>query len=440
MLPTVGRFAAPPAFNPVTPRTIAEKVLSTQSGALARAGDTVVCDVDLVLGTDASAPMAIAYFDKMGGTRIHDPSRVIFALDHYTPTSASDKTAGFHAQVREFARAQGVRVYEVGEGISHTVAVERGHVRPGMLVVGADSHTVTCGALNAFAIGVGSSDLAAAMLTGQLWLRVPQTIRVVLDGARPPGVAAKDIALAMVAALGTDGADYHALELGGPAARDFTLDDRLVVSNLAVEAGAKAALWDADDVVITHLEARDIHDVQPVRADPGARYARELVLDLSSLTPRVALPHSPGNVVPIDAAPDTRIHMVYLGTCTGGRVGDYHEALELLERGGGRIADGVQLVVTPASREIERQLTDDGTLDRLARMGAVITSPGCGACCGTSGVIPSDGMNVISTANRNFKARMGNATASIYLASPAACAAAALTGRITDPRSVRAAT
>jgi 3-isopropylmalate/(R)-2-methylmalate dehydratase large subunit len=423
----------------MTPRTIAEKILSTKSGRLARAGDVVVCDIDLVLGTDASAPMAIAYFTQTGGTRVHDPSRVIFALDHYTPSSVSDKTAGFHAQVREFARRQGVRVHDVGEGISHTIAVERGYVRPGQLVIGADSHTVTCGALNAFAIGVGSSDLAAAMLTGQLWLRVPQTIRVVLDGARSANVAAKDIALAMVAALGTDGADYHALEIGGPATNQFTLDDRLVLSNLAVEAGAKAALWEVDDVLRAGLRARGIDEIAPVVADSDARYVRELVLDLSSLTPRVALPHSPGNVVPIDIAPDTRIHMVYLGTCTGGRASDYHEALAVLERGGGQLADGVQLVVTPASREIERQLAADGTLDKLARMGAVITSPGCGACCGTSGVIPGDGMNVISTANRNFKARMGNATASIYLASPAACAAAALTGRITDPRSVRAA-
>lgn len=420
-------------------RTISEKILTSKSGSDARAGDVVVCDVDLVLGTDASAPMAIGYFEKMGGTRVHDPSRVIFALDHYTPSSESDKTARFHAQTHEFARVQDVRVYEVGEGISHTLAVERGHVRPGQLVIGADSHTVTCGALNAFAIGVGSSDLAAAMLTGQLWLRVPETIRVILDGARPTGVAAKDIALAMIAALGTDGANYHALEIGGPSAGELSFDDRLVVSNLAVEAGAKAAMWDVDDVLRAALRSRGIEGIDAVTADPGARYARELVIGLASLTPRVALPHSPGNVVPIDAAPDTHIHMVYLGTCTGGRVSDYHEVLAILERGGGRVADGVQLVVTPASREIERQLSADGTLDKLARMGAVITTPGCGACCGTSGVIPSDGMNVISTANRNFKARMGNATASIYLASPAACAAAALTGRITDPRSVRAA-
>jgi 3-isopropylmalate/(R)-2-methylmalate dehydratase large subunit len=419
----------------MTAFTMSEKILSAKSGRVARAGEVVVCDVDLVLGTDASAPMAIDYFRRMGGTHVHDPRRVVFALDHYSPPSSAT-TAGFHDQVRSFAREHGVRVYEVGEGISHQIAVERGHVRPGQLVIGADSHTVTCGAMNAFATGVGSSDLAAAMLTGQLWLRVPETIRVMLEGVRPAGLAAKDVALAMVVALGSAGAEYQALELGGAATREFSLDDRLVLSNLAVEAGAKAALWDCDATVLEFLGSHGIADSEPVFADPDARYARELVLDLGSLTPRVALPHSPGNVVPIDEAPETSIQMVFLGTCTGGRVADFHEALAVLERGGGRVARGVQLVVTPASGDVARQLAADGTLEKLARMGAVVTTPGCGACCGTSGVVPGDGMNVLSTANRNFKARMGNASASIYLASPAACAAAALTGRITDPRCV----
>ena len=416
------------------PETISEKILSAKSGGMARAGDVVVCDVDLVLGTDASAPMAISYFQRMGGTRVHDPSRVVFALDHYSPPS-SPSTKGFHDQVRAFAHEQGVRVYEVGEGISHQIAVERGLAHPGMLIVGADSHTVTCGAVNAFATGVGSSDLAAAMLTGQLWFRVPETIRVMLDGTRPTGVAAKDVALAMVAMLGSEGAEYHALEFTGPGEGSFSLDDRLVLSNLAVEAGAKAAVWDADNILERYL-GRFGDRGHAVAADPGARYAREVALDVSSLQPSVALPHSPKNVVPIAEAPATTIHMVFLGTCTGGRVADYHEALAVLERGGGKLATGVQLVVTPASSEVERQLAADGTLVKFARMGATITMPGCGACCGTSGVIPRDGTNVLSTANRNFKARMGNATASIYLASPAACAAAALTGRITDPRSI----
>jgi len=420
----------------MTAKTISEKVLSARAGVDAMAGDVVVCDVDFILGTDASAPMAISYFEKMGGTRVHDPNKIFFALDHYSPPSSS-ATSRFHEQVRAFARENGIRMYEVGEGISHQIAVDRVHVRPGMLVIGADSHTVTCGAMNTFATGIGSSDFAAAMLTGQLWLRVPETIRVVLDGARPKDLAAKDVALAMVAILGADGAEYHALEFGGPSASAFSMDDRQVLSNLAVEAGAKAAIWEADSVLLEYLKSRAADTGAAVTSDPDARFTRQIVIDLASLTPRVALPHQPSNVVSIDDVPETPIHMVFVGTCTGGRVSDYHDALATLERGGGRLAPGVQLVVTPASEDVRRTLEADGTLGRLEQMGAIVTTVGCGACCGTSGVIPADGMNVVSTANRNFKARMGNATASIYLASPAACAAAALTGRITDPRSVR---
>jgi 3-isopropylmalate/(R)-2-methylmalate dehydratase large subunit len=394
-----------------------------------------VCDVDFILGTDASAPMAIDYFRRMGGTRVRHPEKMFFALDHYSPpTSAA--TQRFHDSVRTFARENGVFAYEVGDGISHQIAVDRAHVRPGMLVVGADSHTVTCGAMNVFATGVGSSDFAAAMLTGQLWLRVPETIRVVLSGTRSPGVAAKDVALAMVAALGADGAEYHTLEFIGESAREFSIDDRLVLSNLAVESGAKAAIWEADHVLLEYLQSRGAEIGEPVSSDTGARYARELIIDLASMTPRVALPHQPSNVVAIGDVPETPVHMVFLGTCTGGRVTDYHEALNILERGGGRLAPGVELVVTPASGDVRRALEIDGTLAKLEKIGATITTVGCGACCGTSGVIPRDGMNVLSSANRNFKARMGNATASIYLASPAACAAAALTGRITDPREI----
>jgi len=253
---------------------------------------------------------------------------------------------------------------------------------------------------------------------------------------RPASVSAKDVALALVSMLGPEGANYQALEFHGPALAAFPLEDRLVFSNMAVESGAKAAIFPTDEATTAYLEGRARQPLVPVIADPGAQYAREIVIDISTLSPRVALPHNPDNVVDVEQAIGTPVHMVFLGTCTGGRVRDFHEALDVLERGGGRIAPGVQLVVTPASREVHLRLLEDGTIRRLAAMGAIVTTPGCGACCGTSGAIPSDGMNVISTANRNFKARMGNATASIYLASPATCAAAAVTGRITDPRSL----
>jgi len=414
-------------------KTLSEKILSTKSNTDSRAGDIVVCDVDLVIGTDASSPMAIDYFRKMGGTALADPSRVVFSLDHYSPPSTS-KTAAFHDEVRRFAREHGATVLEVGEGISHQVIPELGRALPGMLIIGADSHTVTCGALDLFATGLGSSDIAAAMITGKTWLRIPETIRVVLSGQRAPGVTAKDAALAMVALLGAEGANYRALEFHGEGVADLTLEDRFVLSNLAVESGAKAAIFPFDRETDDYLVGRTFDRGTVVASDPNARFEREVAIDLSALTPRVSIPHSPNDVVALTDLADTRIDMVFVGTCTGGRVADFHEALREIERRGGRIAPGVQLVITPASREVYVRLLEDGTITRLATMGAVITTPGCGACCGTSGVIPGDGMNVLSTANRNFKARMGNAGASIYLASPAACGAAAATGHISDPR------
>jgi 3-isopropylmalate/(R)-2-methylmalate dehydratase large subunit len=413
-------------------KTISEKILSAKSGTDARAGDIVVCHADWVLGTDASSPMAFDYFRQMGGERVVNPDRVLLAMDHYSPPSTA-KTAAFHEEIRAFARRYGTRLREVGDGISFQILSEE-LAAPGDLVIGADSHTVTCGALNLFATGVGSSDLAAAMLSGQTWLRVPDSIKVVVTGTRPRGVTAKDVALTLVARLGPEGASYATLEFHGDALPSLTLEDRLVISNLAVEMDAKASIFPTDEATRTYLAAHPKRDVSPVAADAGARYSREIAVDLSTVSPRVSLPHSPENVVPIEQAAGTPIQMVFIGTCTGGRVPDFHEALAVLEAGGARLAPGVQLVITPASRDVQLRLLEDGTLHKLVAMGAIITAAGCGACCGTSGAIPADGMNVLSTANRNFKARMGNATASIYLASPAACAAAALTGRITDPR------
>jgi 3-isopropylmalate/(R)-2-methylmalate dehydratase large subunit len=421
----------------VRPRTISEKILSAKCGGDAVAGEIVVCNVDWVLGTDASSPMAIDYFRQMRGEKLFDPARVLFSMDHYSPAN-TPATMAFHDEMRAFAQRYGAGLFEEGDGISFQLLTESGKARPGALVIGADSHTVTCGALGLFATGVGSSDLAAAMITGQVWLRVPETIRVVLTGDRPLEVSAKDIALALVEMIGADGANYQTLEFHGSAAESMSLEERLVVCNLAVEMDAKASIFPADDRTWEYNRGRTSTRGEGVYSDPGANFARTVELDVSTLTPRIALPHAPDNVVALESAVGVAVDMVFIGTCTGGRARDVHEALAVLERGGGRVASGVQLVITPASREVERILKDDGTLARLAAMGATITSVGCGACCGTSGVIPGDNATVISTANRNFKARMGNATASIYLASPQACAAAAVTGRITMPVSVGA--
>ena len=413
-------------------KTISEKILSATSDSDARAGDVVVCTLDYALGTDGSTPMAIDYFNEMGGDRVSHPERFAFSLDHYSPPNSSN-SARLHDRIRQFALDQGIRTFEVGEGIGLQRMVEIGWCLPGGLVVGADSHSVTFGALNTFGTGIGSSDLAAAMISGQVWLRVPETTKVRLEGELSEGVYPKDIALALVGQLGQEGANYQTLEFHGSAVPTLTIDDRLVVSNLVVEAGAKAGIFMADARTEAYLIGRTDAAYTPVDPDADAHYVREVVIDLSQLGPQLARPHEPDDVVPLSAGAGTRVDMVFIGTCTGGRTRDFHQALEILTAGGG-VAPGVVLVVTPASRQVLLDLMLDGSLERFTRMGAVLTTPGCGACCGTAGVIPGDGMTVISTANRNFKARMGNATAQIYLASPASCAAAAVTGMITDPR------
>lgn len=398
-------------------KTISEKILSAKSGRDARAGDVVVCMVDGALGTDGSTPMALDYFEAMGGVRVHDPGRVVFALDHYAP-APSRHTAQLHERMRAFAARHGILVWEVGEGIGHQLMVESGRAIPGGLVVGADSHAVTYGAVNCFATGIGSSDLAAILVCGRVWLKTPHSIRVALTGGLPRGVFAKDVALALAGKLGADGAAYQALEFGGPAVAGLSLDERLVLANMAVEMGAKNGIFPG-----------------AVAADADARYAREVHIALEGMAPQVALPHQVDRVVEIGQASRIPVQMVYLGTCTGGRASDFHQARDILKAGGG-VARGVQLVVTPASRAVLETLARDGTLADFVAMGAEIQTPGCGSCCGTCGAIPGDGMNVISTANRNFKGRMGNSEAAIYLASPASCAAAAVRGRITDPREI----
>ncbi|HYL73067.1 MAG TPA: aconitase/3-isopropylmalate dehydratase large subunit family protein [Bryobacteraceae bacterium] len=411
-------------------KTISEKILSAKSGQDARAGDVVVCRVDCALGTDGSTPMAIDYFQAMGGTRVFDPQRVLFALDHYAP-APSRATTQLHQRMRDFAALHHIKLYDVGEGIGHQILVETGRALPGGLAVGADSHAVTYGALNCFGTGIGSSDLAAIFVCGRIWLRVPESIRVTLTGHLPAGVYPKDVALILARELGADGATYQAIEFGGPGVATLDLEDRLVLSNMTVEMGAKAGVFPADHRTAEYLDGRTTTAFAGTAPDDDACYSREISIALDRLVPQIALPHQVDRVTPLRDAAGTAVQMVYLGTCTGGRVRDFHQALQVIRAGGG-VAPGVQLVVTPASREVLETLTRDGTLAEFIALGAVIVTPGCGSCCGTCGAIPGD-VNVISTANRNFKGRMGNSNANIYLASPASCAAAAVRGAIVAP-------
>ncbi len=403
----------------MSPRTFSERVLAEKSGQGAPVGEIVVCEPDLVLGTDGSTPMALDYFAAMGGGAVARPERVLLARDHYAPPT-SESTRGFHQRMNSFSEEHGVELLDVGDGISFLVALERGRVAQGDLVVGGDSHTVTCGVAGAFATGVGSSDLAGIFRTGRVWLRVPETVRVALEGRLPTGVTGKDLALELVARLASKLGPFTALEFVGEGAGELGSDDRMVLANMSAEMGAMAGVFPAPD-----------HASPP--AARGVVGCEELRMD--RLEPMVALPHDPGNRVPIGEALGNAVDWVFLGTCAGGRVSDFREALKVLDAGGG-VAPGVELVVAPPTAGVRTELETDGTLDALRRLGAVVAETGCGPCCGTSGPLPPEGARVISTANRNFRARMGHASAEITLAAAATCAAAALAGRIVDPREV----
>jgi 3-isopropylmalate/(R)-2-methylmalate dehydratase large subunit len=397
-------------------RTLAEKILSAKSGTNARVGDIVLCQSDLVLGTDGSTPMAIDLFEQMGGCSVLYPERVILSRDHYAPPT-SEVTSAYHARMETFASTQGVELLPVGEGIGFQVALETGRVHPGQLIVGADSHTVTCGAAGAFATGIGSTDLAAVFLTGNVWLRVPKTIRVLLEGRPTRGVGVKDIGLEVVRTLGSERATYSALEFIGPVADALPIEGRLVISNMSVETGAKTGVFPAPDW----------------SSDETAKFAAELRIDCSLLEPLVALPHEPANGVSVSEMLGTAVDWVFLGTCSGGCADDFREALAVLEAGGG-ISDGLTVVATPPTTHVRAALEGDGSLDRLKALGATVTETGCGPCCGTSVPVPPPNARILSTANRNFRGRMGQASATIHLASPITCAAAATAGCIVDPR------
>ena len=414
-------------------RTISEKILSAKSGGDARAGDYVVAGVDLAYSHDANRPLPMSLLEDMGTGRVWDAERYLLALDHYpSPTEAS---ADSHQALRTFASDQGLRLYDVGEGISHVIVAERGHVMPGDLVVASDSHTCTLGALGAFGTGVGSSDLAAVLATGKLWFKVPETIRVECNGAFQPGVSAKDLALHLAGRLGADGATYRALEYAGAAISPLAMHGRFTLANMAIEIGAKAGLIASDAVTEAWLAPRLARPCPAVAADADAVYEDVVSIDVSALAPTVALPHSPARTEEAVALDTVPVHQVVIGTCTGGRLDDLEEAARIL--GGRRVAHTVRLFVTPASRETMLAAMERGILQTLVAAGANIGTPGCSGCVGGCHyAIPADGENVLSTANRNFRGRLGNPRAFIYLASPATAAASALTGTITDPREV----
>ncbi len=415
----------------ISGKTIAEKILSAHSGTDAHAGDIVIADVDFVMGQDGTSPLAIRALENMGVEKVFDPGSVALVIDHSAP-SPIEGVSALHTQMREFGKRTGVKVYDVGCGVCHQLIPEQGHVVPGDLMVGCDSHTCTYGALNVFSTGVGSTDGAAAMAAGKLWFKVPETIRVDFTGALAPGVFSKDLILHFAGQIGADGATYRALEFGGAAIDAMSVEARMTISNMAIEVGAKAGLMAADDKTLAWYEGRSGRTPQPVASDADAVYERSIAIDAGEVGPQVAKPHSVDNVSPIEEVAGTPIAQGLVGTCTNGRLEDLAIAAKVLD--GRKVHPDVRLIVAPASKRIYLDAMAAGHIQTLVEAGAAVVTPGCGPCVGTHNGVPSDGENVISTANRNFKGRMGNSNAFIYLGSPATVAASVIEGEITDPR------
>jgi len=412
-------------------QTLAEKILSRAAGRDVKAGEITLVKLDFVMGQDGTSPLAIKAFREMGGTRVFDPKRIAFVIDHSAP-SPNHGVSQLHALMREFAKETGIILYDIGEGVCHQLLPERGHVAPGDVVIGADSHTCTYGALGAFATGVGSTDLAAGMIAGKTWFRVPSTIKLTFDGELPTGVFSKDLALAMARELTADGATYKALEITGSALAPLSMDARFTISNMAIEVGAKVGLMVPDRTTLEWAQRYADHDFEPLYPDDDAPYEREIVIDASRLTPLVAKPHRVDNVAPVEEVDGTPVQQAFIGTCTNGRLEDLQIAAKILA--GRKVAPSTRLIIAPASKRVLLDAMRTGIVETLIEAGAVFVTPGCGCCVGTHNGVPSDNENVISTANRNFKGRMGNPNAFIYLASPATVAASAIEGRITDPR------
>jgi 3-isopropylmalate/(R)-2-methylmalate dehydratase large subunit len=411
-------------------KTIAEKILSNHSGKDAKAGDIVIANLDYMIGQDGTSGIAIDSFRKMGATKVFDPGKIAIIIDHSSP-SPNEGVSAIHKKIREFSKEQGIKLYDIGCGVCHQITPEQGHAVPGDLIIGADSHTCTYGAINVFSTGIGSTDLAAGMISGKLWFKVPETMKIVFKGKLPKGVYSKDLILNLIGQIGADGATYLALEIYGDAIDQMSVDARFTISNMAIECGAKAGLMQADRKTLDWVGKHSKRKPNPIEADKDAVYAKTIEIDASKLEPQVAKPHSVDNVVPISQIGEVPIQQGFIGTCTNGRVEDFQIAARILK--GKKVRDGVRLILAPASKDILLDLIKDGTYQTLLEAGAVAVTPGCGPCVGTHNGVPSDGENVISTANRNFKGRMGNPNAFIYLASPATVAASMIEGKIADP-------
>lgn len=413
--------------------TITEKILAAHVGVeTVQPGDLIECPVDFVFANDITAPLTIREFEKMGVERVFDPERVAFVFDHYVPSK--DIASARQCKItRDFARAHRLpHFFDIGRsGIAHVLLAEEGFVVPGDVFLGADSHTCNHGALGAFATGVGSSDLAAAMALGRLWLRVPETVKFVFRGTLKPWVTGKDLILKIIGEIGVDGARYTAMEFAGEVLGQLTMDERFSITNMAVEAGAKNGIMEADELTLQWVRPRARRPFSVYRSDADARYADVKHYDVSSLEPVVAAPSSPGNVIPVRDAGEVKVDQCFIGTCTNGRLEDLRMAAKVL--GGRKVHQDTRLLIIPATPTVYRQALEEGLIQLFLDAGAAISTSTCGPCIGGHMGVLAEGEVCVSTSSRNFIGRMGHRDSRVYLANAAVAAASAILGRLAHP-------
>ena len=417
--------------------TMTQKILAAHCGKTElKAGEMILADTDLVLGNDITAPVAINEFQKAGCDCVFDCGKIALVMDHFTPNK-DIKAAEQTKKVREFANAKSiVNYFDVGEmGVEHALLPEKGMVTAGDLVIGADSHTCTYGALGAFSSGVGSTDMAAAMAYGKVWLRVPEAIKVVLTGKMRKFVSGKDVVLYLIREIGVDGALYESLEFAGDGVQNLTIDDRLCICNMAIEAGAKNGIFPVDEVTLAYLKDRGAKEPKVYAADADATYSRTIHIDLDKLTSVVAFPHLPENGKTFDEIGDVSIDQIVVGSCTNGRLSDLREAAQILK--GRKVAKGVRALIIPATQKIWLDAMKEGLMEIFIDAGCAVSTPTCGPCLGGHMGILAKGERCVATTNRNFVGRMGDPQSEVYLASPAVAAASAITGKLTSPEALR---
>ena len=415
------------------PRTMAEKILAKAAGIEEiDAGKIVMANVDLAMTHDLTGPLSVAAFKKIGENEVWDPEKIVVIFDHQVPADSLE-AAQNHLIMRKFVKEQGIKnFYDVGEGVCHQVLPEKGHVVPGEVVVGTDSHTCTHGALGAFATGIGSTDMAMVFATGKLWFKVPETLKFEINGKLATNVCSKDVILNIIGQVSVDGASYQACEFGGETVSDMSVSDRMVLCNMAIEMGGKTGLVEPDEKVIKYVESRSNKNYQVFTSDEDAESQTTLHVDVTDLEPQIACPHNVDNVKPVSDVEGTPLDQIFLGSCTNGRLDDMRVAAEILK--GKEVSPRVRMLVIPASREVYRNALEEGLMNIFVDAGALVCNPCCGPCLGGHVGLLGPGEVSLSTSNRNFQGRQGSPEAEVYLSSAAVAAASAIKGKITDPR------